>query len=75
MAVIVSNDSVTKVVIIFQLRFIGILDFLLFCTTKGNNSKKSLKCKANISGFYNKYKEFEVYLFLDTQQLNSEDEG
>jgi hypothetical protein len=40
MAVIVSNDSVTKVEIIFQLRFIGILDFLLFCTTKGDDSKK-----------------------------------
>ena len=38
-------------------------------------AKKSLKCKINMSGLYNKYKEFEVYLFLDTQQLNSEDEG
>ena len=38
-------------------------------------AKKSLKCIVNMSGFYNKYKEFEVYLFLDTQQLNSEDEG
>ena len=35
-------------------------------------AKKSLKCNINMSGFY---KEFEVYLFLDTQQLNSEDEG